>query len=334
MKKINTAILGVTGAVGQEFLTLLEERKFPLGELRLLASGKSAGKKIEFQDRQIVIEEAGPGSFKGLELVLSSAGAAVSRELVPAAVKAGAVVVDNTSAFRMDPAVPLVIPEVNPEEIKNHKGILANPNCSTIIMAVPLYPLHKVARLKRAVISTYQAASGAGMKAMQELQMQTHEVLHGKPVTKNVFRHQIAFNLFSHDSPVREDGFTEEEFKMIQETKKIFKAPGIQLVPTTVRVPVLRAHSESIVAEFERPLSEDEARKILAKAPGVTVIDDRAANYFPMPVEATGRDEILVGRIRRDPTAAHSIAFFVSGDQLRKGAALNALQIAELLFNS
>ena len=334
MKKINTAILGVTGAVGQELLTLLRERRFPVGELRLLASGKSAGKKIEFQGKEIAVEEARPDSFKGIELVLSSAGAAVSRELVPHAVKAGAVVVDNTSAFRMDPAVPLVIPEVNAEEIKKHKGLIANPNCSTIILAVPLYPLHKAARLKRAVVSTYQAASGAGMRAMQELEAQTHEVLHGKPVTKNVFRHQIAFNLFSHDSLVREDGFTEEEFKMIEETKKIFKAPGIKLVPTTIRVPVLRAHSESIVAEFEKPLSEEEARKILSQAPGVTVIDDRAANYFPMPVEATGRDEILVGRIRKDPTLANSLAFFVSGDQLRKGAALNALQIAELLFKS
>jgi aspartate-semialdehyde dehydrogenase len=267
-----------------------------------------------------------------VELVLSSAGATVSRNLVSHAIKAGAVVVDNTSAFRMDPEVPLVIPEINPEAIAKHKGVIANPNCSTIIMAVPLFALHKAAGLRRAVISTYQAASGAGMKAMQELEMQTHEVLHGKPATKKVFRHQIAFNLFSHDSKIREDGFTEEEYKMIQETKKIFGAPNIQLIPTTVRVAVLRAHSESIVAEFERPLSEDEARKILEKAPGVKVVDRREENHFPMPIEATGQDDILVGRIRKDPTAPNSLAFFVSGDQLRKGAALNALQIAELAF--
>ena len=333
MKKINVAILGATGAVGEEFLALLAERKFPLASLKLLASGKSAGRKVKFQGREIKIEEAGPGSFAGIDLVLSSAGSSVSRELVPHAVKAGAVVVDNTSAFRMDPAIPLVIPEVNPEEIFKHKGVIANPNCSTIIMAVPLFPLHKAAGLRRAVVSTYQAASGAGMKAMRELEDQTREVLEGKKATKKIFRHQIAFNLFSHDSKVREDGFTEEEYKMIQETRKIFKAPALQLIPTTIRVPILRAHSESVVAEFEKPLSEEAARKVLANAPGVKVIDEREANYFPMPIEAAGQDYVLVGRIRKDPTAKNGLAFFVSGDQLRKGAALNAVQIAEILFS-
>lgn len=332
MKSLHVAILGATGAVGQEFLSLLEERKFPVSELRLLASGKSAGKKIKFGGREIQIQEAATSSFKGIDLVLSSAGAKVSRELIPQAVKEGTVVVDNTSAFRMDPDTPLVIPEINPEEIKKHKGIIANPNCSTIILAVPLYPLHQAAQAKRVVVSTYQAASGAGLKAMQELEMQTHEVLHGKPPTRNVFRHPIAFNLFSHDSKIREDGFTEEEFKMIQETRKIFRAPGLKLVPTTIRVPVLRAHSESIVAEFERPISENQAREILKKAPGVEVVDRREENYFPMPIEASGKDKILVGRIRKDPTSENGLAFFVSGDQLRKGAALNALQIAEILF--
>jgi len=332
MKSLRVAILGATGAVGQEFLSLLEERKFPVAELELLASGRSAGKKVKFHGKEIAIEEARPESFEGIDLVLSSAGAGVSRQLVPAAVKQGAVVVDNTSAFRMDAGIPLVIPEINPEEMKKHKGIIANPNCSTIILAVPLYPLHKAARAKRVIVSTYQAASGAGMKAMLELEQQTHEILHGKPPTKQVFRHQIAFNLFSHDSAIREDGFTEEEYKMIQETRKIFRAPELKIVTTTIRVPVLRAHSESVVVDFERPLSEGEARKILEKAPGVEIIDRRKENYFPMPIEAAGKDPILVGRIRKDPSSENSLAFFVSGDQLRKGAALNALQIAELLF--
>jgi aspartate-semialdehyde dehydrogenase len=333
MKPLHVAILGVTGAVGQEFLLILEERKFPIAELKLLASGRSAGKKIKFRGREIAVEEAGPTSFKGIDLVLSSAGASVSRRLVPQAVKRGAVVVDNTSAFRMQPDVPLVIPEINADEISKHKGLIANPNCSTIIMAVPLYPLHRAARVRRVVVSTYQAASGAGMKAMLELEEQTREALAGKRPTKKVFRHQIAFNLFSHDSPIRADGFTEEEFKMIQETRKIFQAPELRIVPTTVRVPVLRAHSESIVAEFERPLSEAEARRILEKAPGVKVVDRREENYFPMPIEATGGDEVLVGRIRKDPSTENGLAFFVSGDQLRKGAALNAVQIAEILFS-
>ena len=330
--KPRIAILGVTGAVGQELLSLLEERKFPFTELKLLASDKSAGKKIKFKGQTLSIEEAQPSSFKGIDLVLASAGAAVSRELVPEAVKQGAVVVDNTSAFRMDPNIPLVIPEINPDEISKHKGIIANPNCSTIIMAVPLYPIHKAAGVKRAVVSTYQAASGAGMKAMQELEEQAREVLAGKPPTRKIFRHQIAFNLFSHDSKIRDDGFTEEEYKMIQETRKIFCEPEFRLVPTTIRVPVLRAHSESIVVELEEPLSEEEARRIFSKAPGVSVVDDRAANYFPMPIEASGKDNVLVGRIRKDPSVANGLAFFVSGDQLRKGAALNAVQIAEILL--
>ncbi len=332
MKKLRVAILGVTGAVGQEFLSVLEERKFPIAELRLLASRKSAGKKIKFRGKFYKIEEAKPSSFDGTDLVLASAGAKVSRILSPEAVKRGALVVDNSSAFRMDPRVPLVIPEVNPGDVRKNKGIIANPNCSTIIMAVPLYPLHRVARARRIVVSTYQAASGAGMQAMRELEKQTQEILSGKKPTKRIFRHQIAFNLFSHDSAVRDDGFTEEEFKMIQETRKIFGAPRLKIVPTTIRVPVLRAHSESLVVEFEKPLSENEAHKILKKAPGVEVVDRRHDNYFPMPVDASGKDKVLVGRIRKDPSSENGLAFFVSGDQLRKGAALNAVQIAELLF--
>ncbi|MBI2166685.1 MAG: aspartate-semialdehyde dehydrogenase [Candidatus Omnitrophica bacterium] len=332
-KKLRVAILGVTGAVGQEFLSILEERKFPLAELKVLASERSAGKNVKFLGKWMTVQAAAPESFKGIDLVLSSAGATVSRRLVPEAVKAGAVVIDNTSAFRMDASVPLVIPEINASEISKHKGIIANPNCSTIVMAVPLYPLHEAARARRVIVSTYQAASGAGMKAMRELEEQTREVLAGKKPAPKVFRHPIAFNLFSHDSAIREDGFTEEEYKMIQETRKIFRTPELKIVATTIRVPVLRAHSESIVVEFERPLSEEEAKKILQKSPGVEVVDRRKENYFPMPIEASGKDNILVGRIRKDPSSENGLAFFVSGDQLRKGAALNAVQIAEILFS-
>lgn len=334
MEKIKVAILGVTGAVGQEFLSLLEQRKFPIAELKLLASGRSAGKKIKFQGKDYAIEEATPHSFQGIELVLSSAGGSVSRELVPHAIKAGALVVDNTSAFRMDPEVPLVIPEINPEDIFKHKGVIANPNCSTIIMAVPIFPLHRAATIRRAVVATYQAASGAGAKAMQELEDQSREVLAGKPATKKVFPHQIAFNLFSHNSAVKDGGFNEEEIKMIRETKKIFHSDSIQVVATCVRVPIFRAHSEAIFLELEKKLSLDQVHDILRQAPGVRVVDDRVKNYFPMPIEATGGDDVLVGRIREDRTVPNGITLFVSGDQLRKGAALNAVQIAEIAFKT
>ncbi len=330
MKKLNVAILGVTGAVGQEFLSILEERKFPIASLKLLASKKSAGKKIKFQDRELTIEEATPTSFKGVELVLSSAGSAVSRELAPPIVKAGAVMVDNTSAFRMDPDVPLVVPEINPEDVKKQKGIIANPNCSTIIMLVPLFPLHIAAKIRRVVAATYQAASGAGAQAMKELENQSREILAGQKPTKKVFPHQAAFNLFSHNSPIQEGGYCEEEIKMAEETKKIFHDDRIQVTATCVRVPVFRAHSEALVIETEKKLSVKEAREILAKAPGVTVIDEREKNYFPMPIEATGKDNVLVGRLREDLSSPNGLALFVSGDQLRKGAALNAIQIAEL----
>ena len=334
LKKFNVAILGVTGAVGQEFLAILEQRKFPVSELRLLASPRSAGKKVKFRDREIAIEEARPNSFKGIDIVLSSAGSAVSRELVPHAVKAGAVVVDNTSAFRMDPAVPLVIPEINPEDIAKHKGVIANPNCSTFIMLVPLFPLHRAAKIRRVVAATYQAASGAGAKAMQELETQSHEILHGKPPTKSVFPHQIAFNIFSHNSPITDGGYCEEEIKMMKETRKIFHDESIRVVATTVRVPVFRAHSEALFIELGKKMSAEEVRRILSKAPGVRVVDDRKKNYFPMPVEAAGTDDVFVGRIREDQTVENGIALFVSGDQLRKGAALNAVQITELLLTA
>lgn len=333
MKKLKVAILGVTGAVGQEFLTVLEERKFPIQELTLLASGRSAGKKVGFCGRSYTVKEAKPDSFNGLDLVLASAGGSISRELAPHAVKAGALVVDNTSAFRMDPEIPLVIPEINPEDIAKHKGIIANPNCSTIIMLVPLWPIHKVAKIRRIIAATYQAASGAGAKAMEELRIQAKDFLEGKKVTPKVLPHQIAFNVFSHNSKIGPDGFCEEETKMVKETKKIFHEPDIQVTATCVRVPVLRAHSEALFIETEKYISVEDARAILSKSPGVKVIDDREKNYFPMPLEATGQDDILVGRLRSDPTVKNGLAMFVCGDQIRKGAATNAVQIAELAFS-
>ncbi|MBU9888608.1 MAG: aspartate-semialdehyde dehydrogenase [Candidatus Omnitrophica bacterium] len=333
MKKLKVAILGVTGAVGQEFLRILEQRRFPIETLKLLASGRSAGKKIDFMGKTYEIEEAKPSSFDGLDLVLSSAGGAVSRSLASSITRAGALMVDNTSAFRMDPEVPLVIPEINPEDISKHKGVIANPNCSTIIMLVPLFPIHKVAGIKRIIAATYQAASGAGAKAMEELETQARDFLAGKKVTPKVLPHQIAFNVFSHNSKIGPDGCCEEETKMVNETKKIFHAPKIQVTATCVRVPVLRAHSEALFVETEKKITPEEARDLLSKASGVKVIDDRDKNYFPMPLEATGQDDVLVGRLRADPSVANGLAMFVSGDQIRKGAALNAVQIAEIAFD-
>lgn len=330
MNRIKVSILGATGAVGQEFLTILAERNFPIAELRLLSSSKSAGKKISFLGKTYTVQEAGPESFEGIDLVLSSAGGSVSKEFVPYAVKAGALVVDNTSAFRMDPEVPLVIPEINPEDIGKHKGIIANPNCSTIIMLVPLFPLHKLSKIRRIVAATYQAASGAGAKAMQELESQTRQILEGRRPVKEVFPHQIAFNLFSHNSAIKDGGFCEEEIKMMKETKKIFHDDQVRVIATTVRVPIYRAHSEALFVEFENKLSLEQARAALAKAPGIKIVDDQEKNYFPMPIEAQGQDDILVGRLRIDPTRENALALFVSGDQIRKGAALNAIQIAEI----
>ena len=334
MKKLKIAILGVTGAVGQELLAILEERKFPFAELKMLASGRSAGKKIKFMGKTYDVEEATQDSFKGLDLVLASAGGSISKALAPYAVKAGALVVDNTSAFRMDPEVPLVIPEINPGDIAKNKGIIANPNCSTIIALVPLWPIHQVAKIKRIIAATYQAASGAGAKAMEELKIQARDFLAGRPVKKEVLPYQIAFNVFSHNSKIGPDGYNEEETKMVKETKKIFHDADIQVTATCVRVPVLRAHSEALNIETERPITPDEVRALLAKAPGVKIVDDREKNYFPMPLETTGQDDIFVGRLRVDPTVKNGLAMFVSGDQIRKGAATNAIQIAELVFRN
>jgi len=328
------AILGATGAVGVEVLKTLEKRKFPVGKLTLLASERSAGKKLKFRGKSVAVQKVTPRSFAGVDIAIFSAGATRSREFALHAVKADAVVVDNSSAFRMDSSVPLVVPEVNGADLKNHKGIIANPNCSAMIMVVALWPLHQKARIRRIVISTYQSASGAGARAMAELETQTRDILAGKPAKKEVFPHQIAFNVFSHNTKMAENGYNEEENKIIEETRKIFHEPNLAICPTCIRVPVFRAHSESILIETEHKLTVKEARAILSKAPGVKVLDDRAANHFPMPIETSGKDDIFVGRIREDPSCPNSLAMFVSGDQLLKGAALNAVQIAELLLKS
>ena len=330
----NLAIAGVTGAVGQEFLRILEQRDFPFDSLRVLASSRSAGKKIEFKGKQYVVEQLTKNSFNRIGIALFSAGGARSKEFAPAAAQAGAVVVDNSSAFRMDPDVPLVVPEINPQEIQNHKGIIANPNCSTIIAIVPVWPLHKANPVKRMVISTYQAASGAGYSAMLELENQTREILDGKEPTCKAFPYQIAFNVFSHNSKLDATGCNLEEVKMVKETWKIFDCHDIAITCTCIRVPVFRAHCESINLEFAGPITPDQARDLLSTAPGVSLIDDRENNRFPMPIDATDKDDIFVGRIRQDESipSNRGINLWVAGDQLRKGAALNAVQIAEKLL--
>jgi len=329
----HVAIMGATGAVGTEFLKILEQRKFPLASLKLLASGRSAGKKLVFAGEELVVEELTDKSFAGIDLVLASAGGSISKKFAPAAVAAGCVVVDNTSAFRMVPDVPLVVPEVNPEDIARHKGIIANPNCSTIIMNVPVWPLHKANPVKRLVISTYQAVSGAGAWGLWELEEQMRAYVAGQPIQKKKFPHQIVNNLFSHNSAVGEHGYNEEEIKMVNETRKIFHCPEIRVTATCIRVPVMRAHTEAINIEFAQPMSEAQVREVLSRAAGVTIVDDRASNTFPMPLDASDQDDVLVGRIRQDISREDGcgIDLLVSGDQIRKGAALNAVQIAEHL---
>lgn len=328
------AVVGVTGAVGQEFLTVLAERKFPFTSIKLLASARSAGKKIDFMGKTYTVEELTKDSFKGIDIALFSAGGSISKEFGPVAVQAGAVVVDNSSAFRMKDGVPLVVPEVNPGEIKKHNGLIANPNCSTIIMNVPVWPLYKVNRVKRIIVSTYQAVSGAGAWGLWELDDQVKAYAAGKPIVKNKFPHQIVNNLFSHNSKIAENGYNEEENKMVNETRKIFGDPKIMVTATCVRVPIPRAHSESINLEFERPITPAEVREILHNAPGVTIVDNPDKNHFPMPLEASNQDNVLVGRIRQDMSRddGRGIELFVSGDQVRKGAATNAIQIAEKLI--
>ena len=328
------AIAGVTGAVGAEFIATMDRRSFRVGKLKALASARSAGKTVDFRGERIVIEELTEHSFKDVDIALFSAGGGISRKFAPLAVKAGAVVVDNSSAFRMDPNVPLVIPEVNGNRIRDHKGIIANPNCAAITALVPLWPIHQNNRIKRLIISTYQAASGAGAAAMEELVESTRANLNGQVFTPKVLPHPYAFNLFSHNTAIDpETGYNDEESKVIKETRKIFEDEKIAVSATCIRVPVLRAHSVSMTFECERPITPEEVKALLAKAPGVKLVDDWANNYFPMPKDASGQGDVLAGRIRKDLSdpSGKSVSMFVAADQLLKGAALNAVQIAELL---
>ncbi|HEY2273973.1 MAG TPA: aspartate-semialdehyde dehydrogenase [Steroidobacteraceae bacterium] len=328
------AIVGATGAVGVEMLGCLERRRFPLGELRLLASARSAGRTLEFRGKSLVVRELTEASFEGVDLALFSAGSSVSKKFAPLAVRAGAIVIDNSSAFRMDTAVPLVVPEINPLAARGHRGIIANPNCTAIISITPLWPVHQANRIVRLLISSYQSASGAGAAAMEELRESTRAYLEGRVYEPRVLPHPYAFNVFSHNARVDPaSGYNEEEIKVREEARKIFGDPDLRVSATCVRVPVLRAHAVAINFECERPVTPEEVRGLIAGAPGVKLVDDRERNYFPMPRDASGGDAILAGRIRQDLSdpSGRSIALFVAGDQLLKGAALNAVQIAEIL---
>lgn len=326
------AILGATGAVGTELLELLEERNFPIAELKLLASPRSAGSQLMFRGQPLTIEAVTSDSFKGVDIVLASAGGSISKQWVKDIVAAGAVMIDNSSAFRMDAEVPLVVPEVNPIAAKGHNGVIANPNCTTILMAVAVYPLHQVQPIRRIVAATYQSASGAGARAMEEVKLQSQAILNGEAPQAEILPYPLAFNLFPHNSPILENNYCEEEMKMVNETRKIFGEPDLRVTATCVRVPVLRAHSEALNLEFDRPFDVSKARELIATAPGVELVENWQKNYFPMPMDASGKDAVLVGRIRQDISHENSLDLWLCGDQIRKGAALNAVQIAELLI--
>ena len=340
MKKYNIAIVGVTGAVGQEFLRLIEERNFPFANLKMLASKRSAGKKINFMGKEYTVEETTENSFKDVQIALFAGGSA-SKVFAKPAVDSGAIVIDNSSAFRMDPEVPLIVPEVNPQAIARHKGIIANPNCSTIIMVMALKPLYELSKIKRIVVSTYQAVSGAGREGMQELEDQVNEIVNNKPVETKVLpvaslekKYQIAFNLLPQIDVFQENLYTKEEMKMINETMKIMEDDDMKITATTVRVPVYRSHAESVNVEFEDEVSVEAARAALEKFPGVKVCDNPAEMIYPQPLNTSGKDDVEVGRIRKDYSIEHGLNFWVCGDQIRKGAALNALQIAEYIINN
>ena len=333
-EKYNVAVVGATGAVGEQMRVVLEEREFPVGELRLLASERSAGQFLPFQQKQIRVEVLTEDSFEDIDIGLFSAGASVSAKFAPIAVQAGAVVIDNTSFFRMEPDVPLVVPEVNANEIGKYatRGIIANPNCSTIQMVVALKPIHDAARIKRVVVSTYQSVSGAGRKAMEELSHQVAALFSGKEIEKEKFPHQIAFNCIPHIDAFVENGYTKEEMKMINETRKILGEPSLAVTATSVRVPVFCSHSESVNVETERKLTAQQAKALLREAPGIIVADEPQSDVYPMAIDAVGTDAILVGRIRDDDSIANGLNLWVVADNLRKGAALNAVQIAEILI--
>lgn len=328
------AVVGATGAVGVEIVRCLEQRNFPLSRLKLLSSARSAGKKMSFRGTEVVVEELTERSFDDVNLALFSAGSGISRKFAPIAVERGAVVVDNSSAFRMDDSVPLVVPEINADSMKSHRGIVANPNCAAVISVTPLWPIHRENPIRRLILSTYQAASGAGAAAMEELLEATRAFLAEQPFEPKVMPHPYAFNVFSHNTEIdAATGYNDEETKVIAEARKIFNEPDLRLSATCIRVPVLRAHCVSMTFECEQPISPEDVRALLSDAPGIAIVDDVERNHFPMPIDASGRDEILVGRIRADLSdpSGRSISMFVAGDQLLKGAALNTVQIAELL---
>lgn len=332
MKAYNVAVVGATGAVGKEMMHVLEERNFPVNKLIPMALPEDAGKKVLFQGKEYEVKAASPDAFEGAEIALFSAGGGASLELAPEAVKRGVVVVDNSSAFRMEPGVPLVVPEVNPQDCHKHQGIIANPNCSTIQMVAALKPLHDAAKIKRVVVSTYQAVSGSGLAAIEELHQQTKDVIAGEATQAKVYPYQIAFNALPHIDVFLDNDYTKEEMKMINETKKILGDDTIRLTATTVRIPVVRAHSEAVNIETETHLSSDEARELLAKAPGIKVVDDPANLKYPLAIDAEGQGDVLVGRIRQDFSIENGLNMWVVADNLLKGAALNAVQIAEYLI--
>jgi len=329
MNGYKVAIVGATGMVGQEFIKVLEQRSFPIESIEMLASDRSAGKKLFFSHQEVEVKETTPDSFKGIDIALFSAGADISKYFSPIAAHSGAVVVDNSSAFRMDPKVPLVVPEINPEDIKKHNGIIANPNCSTIQMVTALYPLHKVNPIKRIVVTTFQAVSGTGSAAVGELNTQAKQVLNGQATAPHVYPHQIAFNVLPEIDVFLDNAYTKEEWKMVEETRKIMHADDIAISATCARVPVFIGHSEAINIELSQPMSPDEAHRILAQAPGVKLLDDPAISLYPQPWSSAGTDEVFVGRIRRDVSHPNGLAMWVVADNLRKGAALNTIQIAE-----
>ncbi|WP_457643680.1 aspartate-semialdehyde dehydrogenase [Persephonella sp.] len=331
MKNYNIAILGATGAVGQTMLRVLEERNFPVDEIRLLASERSAGKELEFMGIKYRVEPVSPEAFEGIDIALFSAGGSRSKQWAPVAVEKGAVVIDNSSAFRMDDDVPLVVPEVNPEDVKWHKGIIANPNCSTIQMVVALNPIHKAKKIKRVIVATYQAVSGAGATAIKDLEEETKAYFEGKYYYPEALPNHIAFNVIPHIDVFLENDYTKEEMKMFNETRKIMHAPDIRVSATCARVPVFYGHSEAVTIETEEPVTPEEARQLLKEAPGIIVEDDPSNNVYPMPIEVAGRDEVFVGRIRKDLAFENGLSMWVVADNLRKGAATNAVQIAELL---
>ena len=325
------AIVGATGAVGIEILRVLERRNFPVASLRLLASPRSAGKKLVFSGEELTVEPLTENAFEGIDIAIFSAGGGISREFAPHAVKAGAIVVDNSSAFRMDPKVPLVVPEINAADVATHSGIIANPNCTTAITLMVLHPLHQAFGLRRIIASSFQAVSGTGARAIEELRDQVSAIASGNPVVKEVYPHQIAFNVLPHVDSFLEDGYTREEMKMQNEGQRILHLPSLTASVTCVRVPVYRAHSVAVTAEFDRPVSLEKAREAIHAAPGVRLNDDPPNALYPMPIEVSGQDDCQVGRLRLDCAVPNALTFWVCGDQLLKGAALNAIQIAELL---